>query len=133
MASSLQATENNFREIEHEFGMLDAAGLAELLRVEGDPGEFAANLRKQGKILSFARLDEFVYPRFQFNLVNGHVKSVIAPLIELGRTFGWTAPEIASWLCCGNGYLPDYGRPVDVIDDDGLVLQVAQNEWGVVW
>ncbi|GAB3129553.1 hypothetical protein [Glaciibacter psychrotolerans] len=133
IARALQSTENSIRAIEDEFGLLDRSGLAEALGSKAKKGAFASDQRKKGRVLSFPRLNAFVYPGFQFDHVHGTVKPVIAPLIALGAKYDWKPSEIALWLCSPTTYLPDDGRPVDFLDDAELVLGIAQNSWGVEW
>lgn len=133
LAAGMQATENSIQKIEAEFGLLDDAQLADLLRAKGSPRSFATDQRNKDCALSIPRLNAFVYPGFQFDRDTGAVTPVIPQLIELGTSYGWTPADIALWLCAPTTYLPEDGRPVDFLDDSALVFDVAQRAWGVEW
>lgn len=132
-ARAIQATENATRAIEHEFGLLDSAEIADLLGSRGTSHRsFAAEKRKRGELLYLRRLNSFVYPGFQFDRAQGRVKPVVAELIALAETAGWDVEDVTHWLCAPTTYL-EGDRPVDYLNDGGRVLKVARDAWSIEW
>ncbi|MHA7172889.1 hypothetical protein [Arthrobacter monumenti] len=132
VARSLQATENRWRAMEREFGMLDSGGVAELLGSSPTNRNRAHALAKEGRILGVKRGRKVLFPGFQFNHEAGEVREVIAELAEIGRTAGWEERHLLQWMCTPNGYL-DGDRPVDHIEDADRLISAARSDLAERW
>jgi hypothetical protein len=132
VARSLQATENRWRRIEREFGMLDSGQVAEFLGASGTNRNLAHSLAKKGQILGVKRGRKTLFPGFQFDADSGEVRPVIAQVASIGRQSGWEDRHLLQWLCTPNGYL-DGARPVDHIADEVTLLQAAESDLAVRW
>lgn len=132
VARSLQATENRWRGIEGEFGMLDSRQVAEFLGGSGTNRNLAHGLAKKGRILGVKRGRGILFPGFQFDSRTGEVRSVIERITQLGRAAGWEDRHLLQWLCTPNGYL-DGDRPVDHITDETGLMQAARSDLAARW
>ncbi|AIY00225.1 hypothetical protein ART_0626 [Arthrobacter sp. PAMC 25486] len=133
MARGVQATENAWRDIESEFGMLTGAEVAALLGSNAkSPTGFATDRRKAGKLLGIKRKNAFLYPGFQFVRRANEVRPVIAALLEIIAKYQRSAEDLTQWLCTRTGQLDD-DRPVDRLDEPAVVLEAAKNHYGVQW
>jgi hypothetical protein len=133
MARGVQATENAWRAMDAEFGLLSGSEVARLLGSKArSAAGFAADRRKAGKLLGIRRRNAFVYPGFQFDLAAGAVLPVIPALLELVARYGKSPEGLAQWLCARTGQLGDE-RPVDHLHEVERVLEAAGNHYGVEW
>lgn len=133
MARVVQATENAWREIEAEFGMLTGAEVAELLGSRSSsPTGYATDKRRAGKLIGVRRRNAFHYPAFQFDRTEGTVLPVIPGLLMVAKKYGKTQEGLAQWLCAPTRQL-DGDRPVDHLHQASLVLEAAENHYGVEW
>lgn len=132
VARSLQATENRWRRIEREFGMLDSGQVAEFLGASGTNRNLAHSLAKKGHILGVRRGRKSLFPGFQFDADSGEVRPVIAEVTAIGRKAEWEDRHLLQWLCAPNGYL-DGARPVDHITDESTMLHAAKSDLAVRW
>jgi hypothetical protein len=53
-------------------------------------------------------------------------------LVAIAQEHGRSQVGLIQWMCAPNGYL-DGDRPIDHIDDLGIVLGPARNAFGVSW
>lgn len=121
MARGVQATENAWRDIESEFGMLTGAEVADFFGSSvKSPTGFAADRRKAGKLLGIKRKNVFLYPGFQFDMRVGEVLPVIAALLEITAKYQRSAEDLAQWLEAG-------------LDSLGLALDRNQFNAGDSW
>jgi hypothetical protein len=112
----MQATENAWRRIEAEFGLLTAREVAELLGA------------RPTKLLSVQRGKTLRYPGFQFDREARAILPVIEPLINLARANGWRMADVALWLTSPSTSFDAEDRPVDHLrEDPDAVLAAAQN------
>lgn len=129
----LLATENLWRSIEGEFGLLSGAEVADRMgsTAKGrNQSGFAADKRRAGKVLGIERLNGIVYPGFQF--ADGTVHPTIGSLIAIIRVYGKSERGLVQWLCSPSGYF-DGGRPVDYLDDADRVASAAEGHYGTEW
>lgn len=132
MARGVQASENAWRRMEAEFGLLTGADVADLAGSRSrSRGSYAADRRRAGKLLAIKRRNAFVYPGFQFG-PDGVVLPAVTRLLELGRRLEVPAPDLAQWLCTPTGQL-NGRRAVDLLDEPDVVLEAAENHYGVQW
>lgn len=137
IARATQATENAWKSIEAESGLLPGSEVAAILGSRPTPGavrSLANDMRKRGALLAVQRLNRFLYPGCQFDAVTGQVKPWVAPCAELATEHGWSHESALLWLHRPTTYLPEGRRPIDVIDGNPqLVLDVAREAWEVAW
>lgn len=133
MARGVQATENAWRDIEAEFGLLTGVEVAAFFGSNAkSPTGFATDRRKAGKLLGIKRKNAFLYPGFQFVLGAGEVLPVIPVLLEIIDRHNRSAGDLTQWLCARTAQL-DNDRPVDRLDEPAAVLEAAKNHYGVQW
>lgn len=127
---AVQATENAWRGIADEFGMLSSREVAERIGSKSSNRNLASDLRKRGQLLGVNRLNSYKYPGFQFT-AEGTVRPVIPELITTMNESGWTEPSLVLWLCSPSGRFSGM-RPVDLLDDPALVAKardMMQTDW----
>lgn len=131
MARATQARHNLYAAIEAEFGMLTSTEAGERM---GSRSTAARNLalaaRRERRVLGLARGRYTVFPGFQFTAEG--LRTVIATLIGVGEEFGRTEAGLVQWLMAPTTHLGGR-RPVDVLDDEAVVLDVARASFGVQW
>ncbi|MDJ0314071.1 hypothetical protein [Arthrobacter sp. H35-D1] len=133
MARGVQTTENAWRDIESEFGMLTGTEVAALLGSNAKSATgFATDRRKAGKLLGIKRRNAFLYPAFQVDPRVGEVRPVIPALLEIIERHARSAEDLTQWLCAHTGQLDD-DRPVDRLNEPATVLEAAENHYGVQW
>jgi hypothetical protein len=133
MARDVQATENAWREIDLEFGLLTGAEIARVLGSRAKSGTgFATDRRHARQLLGIRRRNAFVYPGFQVDRVNGTVLAAIPLLLQLTERLGKTDEGLAQWLCARTAQL-NGDRPVDRLRDGALVVGAAERHFGVQW
>lgn len=132
MARGIQATENAWRDMEDEFGLLSASEVAERMgsRSRSRNG-YATDKRKAGKLLGIKRRNAYLYPGFQFDR-SANVLPVIPRLLTVAAEYGISHEGLAQWLCAPTGQLDDE-RPVDHLHEPERVAQAAVNHYGVEW
>lgn len=130
---AIEATERLVRAVEAEFGLLNAAGIAELY---GASAPDAAHQHLEGALLAIRRSDVLVFPGFQFQ-TDGTPRPVISALRALADTNQWSQSDLFLWLVSPTGYLDD-ARPVDllVMDNeaaDDRLISTADIEMTLEW
>lgn len=132
LAQGAMATENAWRSMEQEFGLLKAQDASRALgsRAKGR-STLAHDRRESGQLLGVRRGNAVLYPGFQFDK-NGDVHKVIPALIQLTHQARRSDEDLAQWICLPSGYL-DGDRPVDRLQDADAVLAAAQGHFGVEW
>lgn len=130
VARSVQASENHWRTIADEYGLLDSRAVDELLGGSGTNRNRAHQLAKEGKIIGVKRGRGIVYPGFEFH--NGEVRPVIALVAALGRGNKWSDSHLLLWLASPNGYLE--GRvPAQMLDQPDKVIRAARQDLAERW
>lgn len=132
LAQGAMATENAWRSMEQEFGLLSAQEASRSLgsRAKGR-STLAHDRRENGQLLGVRRGNAVLYPGFQFDQ-NGDVHHVIPALLRLARQARRSDEDLAQWICLPSGYL-DGDRPVDRLQDTDAVLAAAQGHFGAEW
>ena len=132
LARALQATENIWRHIEAEYGMLTSTAVARLIGTEKSGRSFTSRQRAAGKLIGIQFGNGSVlYPGFQFDRTDGKVNAVIPELLRMAKDVGWDEKDLVLWLVAPSGYF-DGDRPVDHLNDENLVAkgrQKANVEW----
>ncbi|CAN5378960.1 hypothetical protein BH09ACT10_BH09ACT10_04480 [soil metagenome] len=130
-ARSAQATENVWRAIDAEFGLLTGTDVGRLLgSTSASSRNLAASKHKFGVLLAVQRGKALRYPGFQFR--QGDVLSVISDLRKLANEHDWTEASTILWMVAPHGRLSGR-RPVDIIDDPEQVLEVAAFAMAAEW
>jgi hypothetical protein len=130
VARSLQASENRWRAIDKEYGLLDSRSVAELLGGSGTNRNRAHQLAKEGKIIGVKRGRGTLYPGFEFD--HGEVRPVIAEIAAIGRQNQWADSHLLQWLTSPNGYLE--GRvPARMMDQPDKILEAALQDMAERW
>ena len=130
VARSVQASENRWRTIAREYGLLDSRAVAALLGGSGTNRNRAHQLAKEGRIIGVKRGRGTLYPGFEFD--HGEVRPVIAEVAAIGRRNNWTDPHLLLWLASPNGYLE--GRvPAQMMDDPDSILEAARQDMAERW
>lgn len=133
LAQGLAATENAWRDMEAEFGLLTAQEVALRCgsRTKGR-SSFAYDKRRAGQLFGIARLNATLFPGFQIDHT-GTIRPVIARLVSIIKEHGRTEEDLAQWMCLPSGYLDD-ARPVDLLgQQDDAVVAAAEGHFGVQW
>ncbi|MGN7149282.1 hypothetical protein ACTHQ6_09860 [Arthrobacter sp. SAFR-179] len=130
VARSVQASENRWRTLAREYGLLDSRAVATLLGGSGTNRNRAHQLAKEGKIIGVKRGRGTLYPGFEFD--HGEVRPVIAEVAAMGRRNHWTDPHLLLWLASPNGYLE--GRvPAQMMDEPDKILEAARQDMAERW
>lgn len=129
---SLQATENRWRRIEREFGMLDSGEVAELLGASPSNRNKAHQLAKDGQILGVKRGRGILYPGFQFDKELGVVRGIIKQVADIARRSGWEDTHVLLWFVSPNGFLGGTS-PVHALTDGDQILEAARQDFGERW
>lgn len=131
MARAAQATENAWRDIDAEFGMLTSTEVSGLLGYEPNR-TLASTMRKDGRLLGVRRGGRYLYPGFQ--IAQGHLTPVVGELLKLADTHEWSSESLVLWLCAASGHIADDQRPVDVLHaDPKAVLEAARAAMAPPW
>lgn len=114
-----QATENAWKQIEDEFGLLTSTEVASRIGSKNPHRALASDMRKRGQLIGVSRLNSYRYPGFQFT-ADGTVHQVIAPLLKAAKNAGWSEASLTLWLANPSG---SFGgdRPVDRLNDSDFV------------
>ncbi|MFC5336906.1 hypothetical protein [Leucobacter denitrificans] len=132
IARAAQATENVWRQIDREFGLLSSAEVAAILGASKDNRAYAAALRKRGALAGIERKNAYVYPGFQLNTTTGTVHTWVAPLLKLATEHNRSMSDALLWMVSPSTYF-DGARPVDHLDDAERILSVSARSWGTEW
>lgn len=135
VAAATMATEDAWRRLEEEFGLLTPAEVLDLLRPEGGESfKLDFELGARAEILHTTRRNSAYYPRFQFDERRREVRPWVKPLLRLARRFELDHDDIILWLMRPTTYLgtnPDgtAPRPVDFVDNAARIIEVAEKAW----
>ncbi|WP_026819157.1 hypothetical protein [Arthrobacter castelli] len=131
MARGVQARENGWRRIEHEFRLLTAPQVADLLGSQSsNRNAYAADRRKKGQLLGVRRRNAYLYPGFQFDGASIH--PLIPELIKIADRHHVEPGDLAQWLCLKTRQLAG-DRPVDHLNERERVINAATRHFGVQW
>jgi hypothetical protein len=127
-----QATENVWRRIADEFGLLSSSQVSALLGAANANRVYAAQRRQRGELLAAQRKNAYVFPGFQFDREAGEARPWVAPLLSLAGRHDRSAADVIMWMMSPTTYF-DGGRPVDHVDAPRRLLDVADRAWGIEW
>lgn len=132
VARAAQATENVWREIADNFGLLKSSEVGALLGASKSNREFVAGRRQRGEILGAPRNNGYLYPGFQFDYSTGTIRAWVKPLLQLAKNHSMSATDVLFWMMSPTTYF-NGDRPADHARDGDRVLDVAGRAWGVTW
>jgi hypothetical protein len=132
LARSLQATENVWRDMQEEFGLLSSREVSELVGSRSPNRSYASDQRSKGKLLAIKRPGGLRYPGFQFDPRLHVIRPVMEELIKVAAEADNSEADLALWLYIPTGYL-DGDRPVDRLDDTETVVDAARQSFNVEW
>jgi hypothetical protein len=133
MARSLQAAENIWRNIEHEFGMLTSMEVAERLGSRKPNRSMASALRNEGSIVGIMRGNSYRFPGFQFDADKAAVVPVMPKLIALARENERSDEGLVYWLTSPSSFFHEQDRPVDHLHEEDRVLAAARDQFEGTW
>lgn len=132
VARAAQATENVWREIADNFGLLKSSEVSALLGASKSNREFVSTRRARGELLGVVRNNGYLYPGFQFDRTAGTIKAWVKPLLQLAEKHSMGAADVLFWMMSPTTYF-DGARPTDHVDDADRLLDVASRAWDVEW
>lgn len=129
-ARSLQAAENIWRHVEHEFGLFNSVEVATLLSRKPTRTP-ASQLRSEGAIVGIIRGNSYRFPGFQFD--RGAVRPVMAKLITAARDNNRSDEDLVYWLTSPSSFFREEDRPVDHLHEEERVLDAALEQFEGSW
>ncbi|MFZ3417064.1 hypothetical protein [Arthrobacter sp. 3Tela_A] len=104
--------------------MYTISELADQLDFGGQDNLRAGHLTGKARVLAVADNGTFLYPGFQ---TRTRMVPAVKDIIRLGRLGGWRDEELLQWFCRPNPLLSGK-RPVDVLQDEELILPAAEKD-----
>ncbi|MPV35735.1 hypothetical protein [Georgenia subflava] len=130
LARAAQATENVWRQIGQEFGLLTSTEAAEHMGY-GSNRTWASAQRKAGRLLGVRRGGAYRYPGFQLDAA---LVPSISELVGIARQHDWSDESVVLWLCSPSGWMPGGGRPVDSLHQEPRsVIDAARSAMAPRW
>lgn len=131
-AARAQVTENAWRAMDQEFRLLTAAEVAELVgSTSKNRKSYAADARRDGRILGVKRINQFVYPAFQFEY--GHPRPVMHQLWNVAQRLEISAETVLLWLTAPTIWWGAEMRPVDRLSEPAEVVEAFESHFGTEW
>ncbi|WP_417216689.1 hypothetical protein [Arthrobacter sp.] len=132
LARSLQATENAWRDMEAEFGLLTSVEVSRAVGSRSPNRSYASDQRGAGRLLAVKRPGGYKYPGFQIDRREQAIRPVMHELIALATEADRSESGLALWMISPTGYL-DGLRPVDLLDEPDHVVEAARQSFNVQW
>ena len=133
LARSLQATENAWREMSEEFGLLSSTELSRAVGSSSPNRSYASDQHHAGNLLAVKRPGGMKYPGFQIDPHGHTIRPLMRPLLAAAVQAGRSEAGLALWMVSPNGYL-DGDRPVDRLDSDpDSILEAATDSFTIRW
>lgn len=132
LARSMQATENAWRDMEAEFGLLSSLEVSRAVGSKSPNRSYASDQRGAGRLLAIKRPGGYKYPGFQFDRREQAIRPVMHDLIKLAAGADRSESGLALWMTSPTGYL-DGSRPVDLLDEPAQVVEAARQSFNVQW
>lgn len=132
LARSLQATENAWRKMDHEFGLLSSLEVSERVGSRKPNRSYASDQHAKGRLIAVKRPGGLRYPGFQIDHHEQQIRPVMEDLIRVAQSAEISETSLALWMCSHTGYL-DGARPVDRIDQPQGVVEAARQAFNVEW
>lgn len=131
-ARAAQATENVWRTVADEFGLLKSGEVGALLGASKSNREFVAIRRRRGELLGVPRNNAYLYPGLQFDRSSGTIRSWVTPLLAIADENGQSASDVLFWMVSPSTYFAG-DRPADHVTEGTQLLDIAQRAWSVQW
>ena len=131
-AAAIQSTENLWRAISDEWGLLSSSDVATLLGANSATPSYASEQRKAGRLLGVKRGQAYAYPGFQFDRKAREVLPAVPRLIAEARAMGMDDEDLIFWLCTRSRYFGG-DRPVDHLGDQEDLLEQLRLSGSVDW
>lgn len=130
-ARRVQATENLWRSIELEFGLVSGREVSQREGSRSMGSSLARNRRSNGELLGVMRRNTVVFPGFQFD-PSGKVFPVVCDLITLAKALEVDDASLIFWLCSPSATLKGK-RPVDDMTEEVRIKTAFGAAFGVQW
>lgn len=131
LARAVQAQQNLYDSIAAEFGLLTSAEAADRVGSRATARRNAATAaRTAGRLVALHRGNRLMYPGFQFDARG--IRPVIADLRTVADEHDWDEASLIEWMVAPTTYLGG-DRPVDVIEEEDELLEVARAAFGISW
>lgn len=98
VVQSIQATENVWRAIEAEFGLLSSTEVSTAVGCSTPNRSFAYYQRMAGRLIAVSRPEGLRFPGFQCDPVNRTVRRVKKDLVSAARNAGRSDASLTLWL-----------------------------------
>ncbi|NMR29192.1 hypothetical protein [Crystallibacter degradans] len=132
-AARSQATENIWRLIAQEFGLLTGREVAARLGSRAkNAGGFASDLRRRGELMAVKRRNAYLYPGYQFN-AEGRVRPLMKRLAALAHELDVDEETVLLWMRAPSTWFEDESRPVDNLNNDDAVCRAFEDHFGINW
>lgn len=131
-ARAAQATENVWREVDDDYGLLKSGDVSEILGASKKNREFVSIRRNRGELLGVVRNNGYLFPGFQFDRTTGTIRSWVKPLLELAAQSNQGATDVLVWMMSPTTYFSG-DRPADHVEDGDRLVDVARRAWSVEW
>lgn len=131
-ARAAQATENVWREVADDYGLLKSGEVGEILGASKNNREFVSIRRNRGELLGIVRNNGYLFPGFQFDRSAGTIRSWVKPLLELAAESNQSAANVLFWMMSPTTYF-NGDRPADHVEDGERLLDVARRAWSIEW
>lgn len=116
-AQAVIQTEQAWRKMEDEFGLLDATHVGRLAGSRAKVARsWASQKHRDRQLLGVRRRNRFVFPGFQLDSL-GEIKAAIPAVLANFDHASWPEEDAALWFVSANGWLGGR-RPVDVLDSE---------------
>lgn len=125
-----QTTENVWRQISAEFGMLTAEQVAERVGATGRRS-YASDARRHGRLLGVKRTNRILYPGFQ--LTETGPLPVIRQLVDLAGDVDVSERGILLWLTAPTTWWGDEARPIDHLDEPDELVRAFRSHFAATW
>jgi hypothetical protein len=125
LARSVAATENAWRELETEFGLLSSREVSELVGSKSPNRSYASDQHSKGRMIAVKRPGGLRYPGFQIDCMQHTIRPAMSDLIRVAGAAGRSEASLALWMTSPTGYL-DGERPVDQPSQPDKVVEAAQ-------
>lgn len=132
IARAAQATENVWREVADQFGLLKSSEVGAILGASKNNREFVSTRRGRGELLGVFRNNAYLYPGFQFEQSTGEVRAWVKPLLALAQENRRGAADVLFWMMSPTTYFHG-DRPADHVDEGDRLVDVAGRAWSVAW
>lgn len=131
-ARAAQATENVWREVADDFGLLRSGEVSEILGASKSNREFVSIRRNRGELLGVVRNNGYLFPGFQFDRTMGTIRPWVKPLLGLAAASNQGAADVLFWMMSPTTYF-NGDRPADHVEDGDRLVDVARRAWSVEW